>query len=147
MCETCGCQGVKPIAELMHEHETLREKFGHVRQRVALGDRTEAARLLGELSAELRAHGLKEERGVLTALRDQGEFAQAVADDLAEHRRLDLALTALDPSAPDFALQVGRVLDDLGEHLDREDLGIFPEAVVTLHADGWDTVEQAHQRV
>ena len=36
------------------------------------------------------------------------------------------------------------LLDDLGDHVEREDLGIFPVSVVTLGAAGWQTVDRAH---
>ena len=34
----------------------------------------------------------------------------------------------------------------LTHHIDQEDLGIFPLAVVTLGADGWNVVADAHER-
>jgi hypothetical protein len=36
--------------------------------------------------------------------------------------------------------------DDLDEHVEREDLGIFPVSVVTLGATGWAIVDNAHTR-
>jgi len=36
-------------------------------------------------------------------------------------------------------------MHELSEHIDKEDLGIFPMAVVTLGAAGWDTVTRAHE--
>ena len=37
------------------------------------------------------------------------------------------------------------LLEELEEHIEREDLGIFPVSVVTLGAAGWATVERAHR--
>jgi hemerythrin-like domain-containing protein len=39
-----------------------------------------------------------------------------------------------------------RLVADLSDHIDKENLGIFPVAVVTLGATGWDIVERAHAR-
>ena len=44
----------------------------------------------------------------------------------------------------DFAATVTQLLDDLDEHVEREDLGIFPVSVVTLGATGWAIVDRAH---
>jgi hypothetical protein len=37
------------------------------------------------------------------------------------------------------------LLRELDEHIERENLGIFPVSVVTLGAGGWDQVERARQ--
>jgi len=39
------------------------------------------------------------------------------------------------------------LLADLEQHIEREDLGIFPVSVVTLGADGWDVVDRAHAAI
>jgi hypothetical protein len=35
------------------------------------------------------------------------------------------------------------MLRDLDAHVERENLGIFPVSVVTLHAAGWELVDRA----
>jgi len=37
------------------------------------------------------------------------------------------------------------LLNALAEHIEREDLGIFPVSAVTLGRDGWAIVDQAHE--
>ena len=81
---------------------------------------------------------------MFAALKEQGEFTDAVEELEHEHVTLDAQIAALDPSDADFAEQVGRIVRFLSDHIDKENLGVFPVAVVTLGADEWVTVSTAH---
>lgn len=147
MCEHCGCRGVEPIAELMDEHLELLDLAGVVRRALAEGDRARSAAAMAELEHLLGHHVSREERGVFAALKTQGDFVEEVDELEAEHVDFDAefaVLVGLDLTAPDFDARVLRMLDDLSEHVERENLGIFPVAVVTLGATGWETVLAAH---
>ncbi len=63
-----------------------------------------------------------------------------------EHADLDLAVHALDPGDPAFESHVDRMLEDLREHIERENVGIFPVSIVSLGAEGWDIVHRARHR-
>ena len=144
MCEHCGCRGVEPIAELMDEHLDLLELAGDLRRALDAGDRGAAAAALAVLGGRLDRHVRREERGIFAALRDQGDFVDEVEALEGEHLSFDAALAALDPGAADFDERVTRLLHDLDEHVERENLGIFPVSVVTLGARGWEMVGRAH---
>ena len=144
MCEHCGCRGVEPIAELMDEHLALLEIAGDVRRHLTAGDRVACAAAVDRLADRLTRHVGREERGVFAALRDQGDFVDAVEELEHEHVTFDAALADLDAEAPDFGRRVHALLDELSEHIDKENLGVFPVAVVTLGARGWETVGAAH---
>lgn len=144
MCEHCGCRGVAPIAELMDEHYELLELAGDVRRDLVAGDRTAAATVLKELGRHLERHVRREERGVFAALKAQGDFADAVNELEQEHTSFDSQLASLDVSADDFAARANHLLTALSDHIDKENLGIFPVAVVTLSATGWEIVTAAH---
>jgi hemerythrin-like domain-containing protein len=92
----------------------------------------------------LGRHVRREEAGVFTALREDGEFADEVAQLEAEHEDLAAAIAGLDVAAPDLEARIRRLFDDLAEHIEREDLGIFPVSVVSLGAGGWQVVDRAH---
>jgi hypothetical protein len=62
----------------------------------------------------------------------------------AEHRDFAATIAGLDSDAAEFGQTVTRLLDDLDQHVEREDLGIFPVSVVTLGATGWAMVDEAH---
>ena len=145
MCEHCGCRGVEPIAELMDEHLALLELAGDLRRHLVAGDRAACAAAVAALGHRLTRHVGREERGVFAALRDQGDFADAVEELEAEHVSFDAALAGLDVAAPGFDLRVLALLAELSEHIDKENLGVFPVAVVTLGARGWGMVGAAHE--
>ena len=144
MCEHCGCRGVPPIAELMDEHLALLDEAHHVRRALGAGDRAAASAHLDDMVRHLAQHVRREERGVFAALRADGEFVEEVDRLEGEHRGFDAAIAALDVDAADLAGKVGRLLDELDDHVERENLGVFPVSVVTLGAAGWELVERAH---
>ena len=147
MCGHCGCHGVDAIRELKDEHDALVDEAEKVRRALAADDRERAAALMKELIGHLGSHVRREEIGIFTALRDSGEFVEEVDALEGEHRHLDAGIDLLDPDAPDFHVRVAELFRELEEHIEREDLGIFPASVVTLGAAGWDTVERAHADV
>ena len=63
-----------------------------------------------------------------------------IAELMDEHT----ALAGLDAHAPEFRRTLTRLLDDLDQHVEREDLGIFPVSVLTIGATGWAMVDEAH---
>ena len=143
MCEHCGCRGVEPIAELMDEHYQLQEEGEAVLRAVRSEDGAGAEAALRELASHLLRHVRREEGGVFAALRRQGEFVDEVDQLEREHQSFDAEITALDPADPDFGSRVHDLVRDLDDHVERENLGIFPVSVVTLHAAGWELVDQA----
>ncbi len=146
MCEHCGCRGVPPIAELMDEHMALMSQAHFLRQELRSENHAAAMRLLAELVAHLDRHAQREENGIFRAMRTSGEFLDEVDALEGEHRGFAAVVAALDPVSPDFVVDVTHLLDDLDVHVEREDLGIFPVSVVTLGADGWAIVDEAHSR-
>ncbi len=143
VCEYCGCREVEPIAELMDEHYALLDDAHLVRKAMASGDREGALAHLRRLVARLDTHVKREEVGVFAALRAKGEYVDEVELLEKEHVQLDSGIAALDPEGPDFERAVSVLLLELDEHVERENLGIFPASVVTLGASGWETVERA----
>ncbi len=143
MCEYCGCRGNDAIAELMDEHYALLDEAHVVRRSMASGDREGALAALQRLVRHLDTHVRREEEGIFTALRDQGEFVEEVDILEKEHHAFDAAIADLDPASPDFERAVSMLFVELDEHIERENLGVFPASVVTLGAAGWGKVERA----
>jgi hemerythrin-like domain-containing protein len=144
MCEYCGCRGVPPIAELMDEHSALVDQAHEVRRALSSGDPADAMSRLTHLVAHLNRHVQREEDGIFRAMRGAGEFVDEVDELEAEHRDFAATIAGLDSDAAEFGQTVTRLLDDLDQHVEREDLGIFPVSVVTLGATGWAMVDEAH---
>jgi hemerythrin-like domain-containing protein len=143
MCEHCGCRQIEPIAELMDEHYALLDEAHEVRKAMSAGDRATALTHLTTLVRHLDRHVRREEEGIFAALRAQDEFLEEVDQLEKEHRSFDEAIADLDPDGREFERRVSDLLHDLDEHVERENLGIFPVSVVTLHDRGWDMVEEA----
>lgn len=127
----------------MDEHAALLDEAHHVRRAFGAGDQPTAMARLGVLVSHLSRHVRREEAGVFAALRAKGEFVEEIEQLEREHRDFDAECAALHADTPDLEERVERLLHDLGEHVEREDLGIFPVSVVTLGAAGWEVVEQA----
>ena len=144
MCEHCGCRQVPPIGELMDEHTALLDEAHHVRRALDVGDRVTAMACLDALVGHLTRHVGREEAGIFAALRADGEYVQEVELLEGEHRGFDAAIAGLDVEDEDLEAKVALLLRDLDDHVEREDLGIFPVSVVTLGADGWALIDQAH---
>jgi hypothetical protein len=146
VCEYCGCRGIPPIAELMDEHSALVDRADLVRQDLGAGDPAAAMSRLSGLLAHLDRHVRREEDGIFRALRGDGEFLDEVVQLEGEHRGFASAVAGLDPGSPDFTARVLRLLGELDDHVEREDLGIFPVSAVTLDAAGWSLIDEAHSR-
>ena len=144
MCEHCGCRQVAPITELMEEHSALLDLSCDVHQALSQGSTRTAKAHLDLLIEYLDRHVEREESGVFRALRAAGEFVEEIDQLEAEHHDFAAQITNLDADAAEFHIRVTRLLDDLALHVEREDLGIFPVSVVTLGAQGWAIVDQAH---
>lgn len=144
MCDYCGCRETPLVNELMTEHGHLQDEVDHIRRALRAGDTHGVATRLGELVAHLTRHVSREEKGIFAALRTQGDYADEIDDLEGEHRWLDDAAAGLDLESPTLDATLGALFDALEAHIQREDLGIFPVSVVTLGAEGWDLVQQAH---
>lgn len=144
MCEYCGCRQIEPLAELMDEHLGLLDVASEVEIALRHRDNAGALERLGRLADLLDRHVRREEDGVFTALKETGEFLEEVAELEQEHQDFDADIARLDPADPAFADTVRLLFAHLSDHIDKEDLGIFPVSVVTLGARGWDTVARVH---
>ncbi|HET7066978.1 MAG TPA: hemerythrin domain-containing protein [Nocardioides sp.] len=144
MCDYCGCREVPVVGELISEHRHLQDEADHIRRAMAAGDLHSIPERLRHLVSHLARHVSREEDGIFTALRRQGDYVDEVADLEGEHRWLDAAIADLDPESPELVATLSELFDALELHIQREDLGIFPVSVVTLGAEGWDLVQRVH---
>lgn len=144
MCEYCGCRQIAPLAELMDEHMALLDVASDVEIALRHREHDRALAHLRRLADLLDRHVRREEEGVFTALKATGEFLDEVAELEQEHLDFHAGLGDLDPADPSFSEIVTAMFRHLSDHIDKEDLGIFPVSVVTLGASGWDTVARVH---
>jgi hemerythrin-like domain-containing protein len=144
VCEYCGCRQIEPLAELMDEHLALLDVASDVEIALRHRDHERARTGLRRLADLLDRHVRREEDGVFTALKQTGEFLDEVAELEQEHEDLHVGLADLDPAQPGVQEKISAMFRHLSEHIDKEDLGIFPVSVVTLGSSGWDTVARVH---
>lgn len=141
MCDHCGCRDLTPVARLMDEHDRLRELSTHIRAHLAAGDDAAARARFDQLLVVLGPHVMKEEGVLFPMLRRIDELADHVGVLQAEHAGLYDAVDELDDAAAQ-AWRDGllRLLDDLSEHMYKEDFGLFPAALATLDGAAWDAM-------
>lgn len=144
MCDHCGCRQLTPVARLMDEHDRLRELTGRIRGRLAAGDDAHARIDLEALLLILGPHVAREEGALFPLLRRDGALADHVAVLEGEHAGLFDAVDDLDDVSPGRAWRDGvlQMLHELGEHMFKEDFGLFPAALATLDGSDWDAMDR-----
>lgn len=148
MCEYCGCQALKAIAQLTDEHDLLVELAGEVSRALRSGDFDLAADRTRRMAAVLEPHTAVEEGALFPAMAQ--DFGDHVDDLIDEHRLIDRVLgesrrrTPDDPGWPD---RLAEVLHLLREHILKEQDGVFPAALAVLDNEQWDEVEAVRARV
>lgn len=147
MCEHCGCQAVAAIEELTREHDRL---LDHVRdaERAARDSDIEAARqACHRLQVILVPHNAVEEKALFPAM--AREFPDNMHDLEREHRHIDDAVEALNaPEPPEtWGADLAEAMTVLRHHILKEQDGVFPAALATLHVSEWEAVDDARAAV
>jgi len=147
MCEYCGCQAITAIDELTREHDLVVTLIGEARDALRAGAAGRLAGLARRITAVLGPHTRVEEEGLFPPL--AADFPDHVATLRADHRRIEAVLgeaattTPADPTWPDRLIEV---LDDLREHILKEQDGVFPAALANLGTDDWAAVDAVRAR-
>lgn len=136
VCNYCGCRDFPLIGRLSAEHEDITNAAGRLRAAITRGHGDPAERL-DELLALLMPHTATEETGLFRELRDEGSLTEAVDKLCAEHDDIHHVLGAVDRAAPDWPAVLA-ALDRLRRHIDNEEHGLFPAAVIALPIPAWD---------
>lgn len=138
MCSYCGCRANTVIARYSAEHDEIINAMGVLRRAASAGDRDGAA--ASHLAGLLYPHTASEERSLFAELRQDAEFTEHVAGLCAEHREIDAALARVIEG--DLAA-AGMLEDILRRHIDKEENGLFPAAVIALDGPAWERVVSA----
>lgn len=136
MCNYCGCREFPLIGQLTAEHEAIANAAGRLRTAITAGadNRVE---LLDDLLTLLMPHTETEERGLFLELRAEGSLTEAVEQLCDEHDDIHGVLSTVDRAAPDWPAVLA-ALDRLHRHIDNEEHGLFPAAVIALPMSAWD---------
>lgn len=147
MCHYCGCRQIPLIRDYIAEHEEVTELGARVLEVLGRGDAAGAAALVARMRELLLAHWQGEEEGVFAVMSEaDAMYADYVAPLMAEHRTLDAFLGSIDLERPEHVTRLKRELAELGEHISREEDGLFPATLVTLSGPAWDVAIDAWHR-
>lgn len=124
----------------MDQHEQIGNIGATVRRAIVAGDESTARVLLDELLEILEPHVAWEEVGLFARMTAQGDFPEHVESLEAEHLALWTALDAAAEHPHGWGAAVSQALDDLDEHIYRENFGLFPGAIAVLDAADWAAI-------
>lgn len=136
MCNYCGCREFPLIGQLTAEHEAIANAAGRLRTAINSGADNRID-LLDDLLALLMPHTATEERGLFLELRAEGSLTEAVEQLCDEHDDIHGVLSTVDRAAPHWPAVLA-ALDRLHRHIDNEEHGLFPAAVIALPISAWD---------
>ena len=139
MCHYCGCRHVPLIRDYIAEHELVVDLGRRALHEAGTGHLDEAAALVEQMRTELESHWRGEERGVFTVMAEADDlYADYVAPLVDEHRELAAFLEVIDLTSDVDRRRLATEMDDLLEHISREEDGLFPATLVTLSGPAWD---------
>lgn len=137
MCSYCGCRANSVIARYTAEHESIINALGVLRRTVFSADQDAVAIAARELASLLDPHTAGEERELFAEMRRDPEFTAHVDVLCAEHHDIDGILARV--AAGDRA-DVAHLEETLRRHIDKEENGLFPAAVIALDGQAWERV-------
>lgn len=146
MCHYCGCRDMPLLRDYVAEHERVVNLGGAAVRALDRGDRGRAGELLAAMGEELASHWQGEENGLFTAMRRDELYSQHIAPLIREHRELATLLQSADLSHPDDQNRVRQAVDDLHEHIAKEEDGLFPASLTALGGEDWDAAMAAWQQ-
>lgn len=146
MCHYCGCRQVPLIRDYIAEHERVVDLGTRALHAAGTGDLAGATALVARMREELDSHWRGEERGVFAVMAEADDlYADYVSPLVDEHRELAAFLAAIDLAVEADRRRLARELDDLLDHISREEDGLFPATLVTLSGPAWDRAIDAWQ--
>lgn len=136
MCSYCGCrESLAIIARYSEEHDEIVNALGFVRRAIAADDETERRQRLAALRGLLDPHTASEERSMFSELRRDPEFTEVVDALCAEHGELGRRLERVEVGDVSAFAPLELMLI---RHIDKEENGLFPAAIMALDGDAWD---------
>ncbi len=138
MCHYCGCRDIPLIKEFIAEHERVTDAAGDAARALERGDVERARELVAVMSRELAAHWAGEENGLFQVMRTDPEYAEYIAALEQEHRELAALLPSLDLTDPEDVRQLLDAIDELHQHIAKEEDGLFPASLTALSGEDWN---------
>lgn len=144
VCHYCGCRQIPLIRDYIAEHDQVLDLGGRAVRALGHGEVDEATALVVRMREELRTHWQGEENGIFAVMADQDEmYADYVAPLIREHRELEEFLATIDLGSEEHRSRLTHEMEDLAEHITREEDGLFPATLVSLAGPEWDVAMAA----
>jgi iron-sulfur cluster repair protein YtfE (RIC family) len=145
VCFYCGCREIPLLRDYIAEHELVTNLSADLIRALGRGDLIAAKQLMADIAANLESHWRGEEDGLFTVMREEEGLRDYIDKLIDEHRELrDLLATADLATAHDQA-QIILAMEELHEHIAKEEDGLFPASLTTLDGDQWDRAILAWQ--
>lgn len=138
MCHYCGCRHIPLIRDYIAEHERVTDLAGDAVRAIDAGDLEKARRCLAQMAAELDSHWRGEENGLFRVMAREEEYADYIAPLVSEHRELAELLASVDVADPGDQKRIRAAVTELGEHISKEEDGLFPASLIALTGRDWD---------
>lgn len=138
MCSYCGCESIDAIGRFMAEHVQVINALTALRHAAHSADLEATRRECATVAALLGPHTRGEEVSVFQVLSRQEEFERPVRVLCAEHVTLDGLVERVAEGELDL---VDAFIDQLREHIDKEENGLFPAAAIALVGPDWEEVD------
>ena len=146
MCHYCGCREMPLLRDYIAEHERVVNLGGEAVRALDRGDHGRAGDLLTAMAEELESHWRGEEDGLFAVMRKDDLYSEHIAPLVREHRELAALLLSVDLSNPVDRDRVRHAVDDLHDHIAKEEDGLFPASLTALDGEEWDAAMAAWQQ-
>ena len=141
MCDYCDCRSHPYIAALSAEHEVMLTLLADLERAVGAADAATATSVTARLDDLLAPHATKEERGVFAELR-RSEVDDGYLGRFEDEHRVIQALSAGRADQP-WEASARALVQQLRDHIFREETDLFPAAHQVLAPAQWDAVDAA----
>lgn len=131
------------IRDYVAEHERAVDLAGDAVRAIDHGQLDTARSLLDALLEELTAHWQGEENGIFAVMRSEPEYAAYIEPLEREHRELAELLTTVDLTDHADQVRIRVAVDELHEHISKEEDGLFPASLIALSGAEWDAAMAA----
>lgn len=140
MCSYCGCLANTVIARLMAEHEEIVNLNGDLRRAIQGVPGRTVREAANAVEALLAPHTASEERGLFAQMRHEPELSDHIDGLVDEHTSIDEMLARIANGEHGLFAEFERTLR---RHIDKEDNGLFPAAIIALDGEAWERIVSA----
>lgn len=147
VCFYCGCRDIPLLRDYIAEHERVTDLGADLTKALREEDLPAAKRLISEIAAELESHWRGEENGLFAAMRLEEGYRDYIDQLVNEHRQLRDLLATADLAEADDQRRVLAALEELHEHIAKEEDGLFPASLTALDGDQWERAIRVWQTV